>query len=274
MSVSGLSLISSLYQTLQSSRSQGRNIQSEFQKLGQDLQAGNLTQATADFTTLSQSLPASLQAGNNSSLAQAFSAVGQALQSGNLSAAQQAYTTFRQDVRQSAAQAQQGIQSAFNQLGQDLQAGNVAQAQADYTTLSQLLSSSTQNTGSNPLAQAFSALGQALQSGNLSAAQTAFNTIQQDVQASAAQAANTTTQPSAAQTPHHHHHHHWGGSEGANSTATNSINQDFSALGQALQSGTLSAAQSAYTTLQQALQQSGWNAVETQSGAGQVSQTV
>ena len=65
MSLSGLSLIGSIYQALQSSRSQGQNIRSEFQQLGQDLQAGNLTQATTDFTTLSQSLPASLQAGSN-----------------------------------------------------------------------------------------------------------------------------------------------------------------------------------------------------------------
>jgi hypothetical protein len=177
MSVSGLSLVGSIYQALQSSRTQGQNVQSEFQQLGKDLQAGNVTQAAADYTTLSQSLPASLQASSNS-----------------------------------------------------------------------------------PLAQAFSALGQALQSGNLSAAQTAYTTIQQDVQQSAGQTS-------------HHHHHHWGGSASANSTASNSLTQDFSALGQALQSGTLSAAQAAYTTLQQDLQQFGWNAVGTQSGTGQVSLT-
>ncbi len=259
MSVSGLSLVGYIYQALHSSRTQGLNVQSEFQQLGKDLEAGNLTQAAADYTTLSQSLPAVLQASSNNPRVPLLNSVGQALQSGKLSAAQQAYTTFQQDVQQSAGQAQQGIQSAFNQLGQDLQAGNVTQAQADYTTLSQYLSNSTQNAGSsNPLAQAFSALGQALQSGNLSAAQTAYTTIQQDVQ------------QSAGQTPHHHHHH-GGGSAGANSTATNSLTQDFSALGQALQSGTLSAAQSAYTTLQQDLQQFGWNAVATQSGTGQVS---
>jgi hypothetical protein len=261
MSVSGLSLVGFIYQALQSSRTQGQNVQSEFQQLGKDLEAGNLTQAAADYTTLSQSLPAVLQASSNNPRVPLLNSVGQALQSGKLSAAQQAYTTFQQGAQQSApaGQAQQGIQSAFNQLGQDLQAGNVTQAQADYTTLSQLLSNSTQNAGSsNPLAQAFSALGQALQSGNLSVAQTAYTTIQQDVQ------------QLAGQTPHHHHHH-WGGSAGANSTATNSLTQDFSALRQALQSGTLSAAQSAYTTLQQDLQQFGWNAVGTQSGTGQVS---
>jgi hypothetical protein len=68
-------------------------INSEFQQLGQDLQAGNLTQAQQDFTTLSQSLTGETQtssaAASNtpSPLAQAINQLGQDLQSGNLAAA-------------------------------------------------------------------------------------------------------------------------------------------------------------------------------------------
>jgi hypothetical protein len=65
-----------------------------------------------------------------------------------------------------------------------------------------------------------------------------YRTIQNDVQNQSSQV-------------HHHHHHHSGGNE------QNSISQTFSQLGQALQSGNLSAAQQAYSTLQQDFQQFG-----------------
>jgi soluble cytochrome b562 len=144
----------------------------------------------------------------------------------------------------------QKIQTEFQQLGQDLQAGNLTQAQSDYTTLSQYISSTTQTNSANSFAQEFSALGQALQSGNLSAAQQAYSTIQQGMQ-------------QAVVHMHHHHHHHGGGMQTSNSNSGSALVQAFAALGQALQSGSLSAAQSAYTTLQQDLQAFGWNAAST-----------
>ena len=79
------------------------------------------------------------------------------------------------------------------------------------------------------IAQAFQKLAQDLQSGNLSAAQQDFSTIQQDVQA---------------QGGGHHHHSHGQDSSGAQQ---NPVAQLFSELGQALQSGNLTAAQQAYT---------------------------
>jgi soluble cytochrome b562 len=128
----------------------------------------------------------------------------------------------------------QRIQTEFRQLGQDLQSGNLTQAQSDYTTLSQNISNSTQNSSDNSLAKEFSALGQALQSGNLSAAKQAYSTVRQDVQQATA-----------------HVHHHRGSSQTSDSKSSSSLAQVFSTLGQALQSGSLSAAQAAYTTLQQ-----------------------
>jgi hypothetical protein len=138
----------------------------------------------------------------------------------------------------------QNIQTEFQQLGQDLQSGNLSGAQQDYATLSANLTDSQQQNSTsagNPAAQAFSQLGQALQSGNLSGAQQAFATLQQDVQQGTQQAGGA----------HHHHRHHGGGS-GANSSSSQSsdtISQDLSALGQALQSNNLSGAQQAFATL-------------------------
>ena len=77
MSVSGISTSNSLSQSLQTWQARAQKIQNEFQQLGQDLQAGNLTQAQSDFSTLSQNVSSPLQ--SNSALAQAFSSLGSAL---------------------------------------------------------------------------------------------------------------------------------------------------------------------------------------------------
>jgi len=132
----------------------------------------------------------------------------------------------------------QQFQQEFQQLGQDLQSGNVSAAQSDFAALQQYApqaNSSSQST--SPIAQAFNQLATDLQAGNTTAAQQDYATIQQDFQNQGAQM-------------HHHHHHHGGGG-----SQTNSIEQMFQQLGQDLQSGQLSAAQQAYGSLQQDLQQ-------------------
>jgi outer membrane protein assembly factor BamD (BamD/ComL family) len=154
MSISGVSSSSSLSQSLQAWQAKAQKIETEFQQLGQDLQAGNLSQAQSDFSTLSQNFSGSVQ--SNSTLSQAFSSLGTALQSGNLSAAQTAYSTLQQDVQQTGA-------------GHHHHHGGSS---------SQTTSSSTSST----LSQLFSTLGSALQGGNLSSAQTAYSTLQQDLQ--------------------------------------------------------------------------------------------
>ncbi|MGA8222539.1 MAG: hypothetical protein WB780_12870 [Candidatus Acidiferrales bacterium] len=155
----------------------------------------------------------------------------------------------------------QTIQNEFQQLGQDLQTGNLTQAQQDYATLSQNIpnaqaqnaqtqTAQTQN-NTNPIAQAFNALAQDLQTGNLSAALQNFATIQQDVQQQAQQ-----QQQGSGQVHHHHHHGGGGGGEGGGQSQEDSqILQAFNSLSQALQSGNLSGAQSAFATLDQELQQ-------------------
>jgi len=124
----------------------------------------------------------------------------------------------------------QQFQQEFQQLGQDL---NLSAAQSDFVTLPNDLSpasSTSTSQSSNPIAQAFNQLSQDLQAGNLSAAQQDYASIQQDFQKQASQM--------------HHHHHHSGGSE------QSEVSQLFDQLGQDLQSGNLSSAQSDFSSLQ------------------------
>jgi len=143
----------------------------------------------------------------------------------------------------------QNFQKEFQQLGQDLQSGNLSQAQADFAALQppvQPASSNSTQSSTNSLSSAMSQLSQDLQSGNLSAAQQDYATVKQDLQ----------QQFSGSVSGHHHHHHHRPSSS-QDSSSQNPLSQLFSQLGQALQSGNLSVAQSAYTSLQQEFQQLG-----------------
>ena len=132
----------------------------------------------------------------------------------------------------------QQLQQEIQQLGKDLSAGNLSAAQADFATLQKdaPAGSSASSASNNPIAQAFQQLAKDLQAGNLSGAQQDFSTIQQDIQS---------------QGGGRHHHAHAQDSSGAQQ---NPIAELFNELGQALQSGNLSAAQQAYTTLQQDFQ--------------------
>lgn len=150
---------------------------------------------------------------------------------------------------------QQQFQKEFQQLGQALQSGNLSAAQSDFATLQQnsLSASPTASTPgsaatSTPIAQAFSQLGKDLQSGNLSGAQQDFSNIQQDLQSQGTQA-------------HHHHHHHGGG--GGSSSTQSTLAQEFAQLGQDLQSGNVSAAQQAYSAVQQSFAAFGANSAST-----------
>jgi hypothetical protein len=115
-----------------------QKIQSEFKQLGQDLRAGDLTQAQADFLTLSQSLasppnfvgPAAV--GQQSSSSGAFAgappnfvrpnAVGRAPQANSVSSSHHRIH-FRQ---------------ALSHLGQALQPGNLSAAQQAFATMAEI----------------------------------------------------------------------------------------------------------------------------------------
>jgi outer membrane protein assembly factor BamD (BamD/ComL family) len=133
----------------------------------------------------------------------------------------------------------QQFKQEFQQLGEDLQSGNLTAAQSDFAALEQVgpnSNSTASGPASSPLANAFQQLSKDLQSGNLSAAQQDYTTMQHDIQDHAAQM-------------HPHHHHRGAGAEASQVTPL------FEELGQDLQSGNLSSAQSAYARLQQDLPQ-------------------
>ena len=137
----------------------------------------------------------------------------------------------------------QQFKQEFQQLCQDLQSGNLSAAQSDLTTLQQSMpQAGSASQSSSPIAQALSKLSQDLQSGNLSVAQSDYSTVQQDFQSQGAQAQSASG-----------HHHHHSGSSG--SSSANAMEQLFNELGSALQSGNLTNAQQAYSSLQQDLLQ-------------------
>jgi hypothetical protein len=88
-----------------------------------------------------------------------------------------------------------------------------------------------------PIAQDFNKLSTDLEGGNVSAVLQDYTKIQQDFRKQVSQA-------------HGHHHHYNGGESGGNA-----LSQAFDQLGQALQSGNLSAPQQAYGAWQQDFQQ-------------------
>ena len=157
MSVTGVSS-SDLFSTqyAQSAQANFQRFQQEFQKLGQDLQSGNLSQAQSDFATIESDNPqvaASSQSTANP-ISAAFTQLSQDLQSGNITAAKQDYSTIQQDLQQksgvgvrhhhqhhfasaSSSGSQNPIEQLFTQLGQSLRSGNLLSAQSAYSSMHQ-----------------------------------------------------------------------------------------------------------------------------------------
>jgi hypothetical protein len=134
------------------------NFKQAFQKLGQDLQSGNIAGAETDLATLQTNTPLQPSTGSHATsssssgiVSQAFNQIAQDLQSGNLSAAQTDYAGLQQDLKQ-------GNHVFHHHLHGTGSTGNLSQAQ-----------------------QALTQLGQALQSGNVSGAQQAYASLQTDL---------------------------------------------------------------------------------------------
>lgn len=164
--------IASIFSTLNnwsdfSNNGTGQNSKAQFkqemQQLGQDLQAGNLTAAQADFATIQKNEPQALvnaQSQNSTALGKDLNQLGQDLQAGNLSAAQQDFASVKQDIQQQMSQIrshhhhhQSGFNSQegqlFQQLGQDLQSGDLTSAQQVYATLQSDLGLATSTSSSS-----------------------------------------------------------------------------------------------------------------------------
>jgi outer membrane protein assembly factor BamD (BamD/ComL family) len=179
-----------------------QQIQQEFQQLGKDLQAGNLTAAESDFVTLQQDLPQSSvasasqtttapasssqtsQASTQTSdpIAQAFAQLASDLQAGNLTAAQKDYSTLQQDFQSAATKGSEGAEGHFGHHHHHSE------------------SSDSKSTGSSPIGQLLNQLGQELKAGNLSATQQTYQSLQQDMkqfsQGSAEQTQSSSTSTS------------------------------------------------------------------------------
>lgn len=175
MSVAGIFGNSFLDDGVQNMQSTMQQMEQDFEQLGQDLQAGNLTAAQSDLATLrrleslsiSSASPSSSSssANTNNPIVQAFSQLSQDMQSGNLSAAQQDYSTIQQDIQNRAARyaghhhhsdsssSTNAMSQLFSQLGQELQSGSLSSAQQTYSTMQQDLQllgqSATQSTSTS-----------------------------------------------------------------------------------------------------------------------------
>jgi hypothetical protein len=136
----------------------------------------------------------------------------------------------------------QTVRGEFQRMGSDLTTGDLTKAQTDFVALSESLAAGQQSSGLG--AQAFSTLGQSLQSGNLTSAQQAF-----------AKTWPGGFGPDALSNPLQPPHPIEVGSNPT--TSSNTILNDLVQLGKSLQAGSLSAAQQAFTSLQQDWQQVG-----------------
>lgn len=251
-----------------SSGSGGSNaLQNDFATLGQALQSGDLTQAQSAFSQLQSDVQTGRQYGSagagaaaqaqdqyvSSAYAQRnaertaeqdYTQIGKDLQAGDLTNAQSAYSNLEQLVQAypgpsgPSSNTPTAIQSDFATLGQDLQAGNLTQSQGAFTQLQNDIQAATQNPVQQ-VQQDYTQLASALQSGNLTGAQSAFAALEQALQ----KQSGTNTPATAAST-----------------NSNDPIANDLNALGQALSSGNLNQAQSAFTQLNtdiQSAQQSG-----------------
>ena len=150
MSVTGITSINSAQ--LANVQHSFQKVQSEFKQLGQDLQSGNLTQAQADFLTLSQSLASGQQTG-------AFTSTGSSPASSPNFVGPTALTRSAQTHSASGSHHRVHFHQALSQLGQALQAGNLSAAQQAFAAMQQIWqqfgaggpSSSTNSTQATPV---------------------------------------------------------------------------------------------------------------------------
>lgn len=116
--------------------------QQDFQKLGQDLKAGNLSAAQTDLTAL-QNLQTSsttgASTGRTNPMTQMLQQLSTDLQSGDLKDAQQLFSSMSQRFQAHHGHRLHGseaiVSEDLNQLGHNLQSGNLTSAQQAYSTL-------------------------------------------------------------------------------------------------------------------------------------------
>jgi hypothetical protein len=151
MSVAGISSSNFYSQAANNPQNRIQDFQKEFQHLGQDLQAGNLSAAQSDFSSLRQlqGPPVRLSPPQTTNpISASLAQLSKDLQTGNLPAAQQDFTALQLGVQTQASsslhhhhrvgggggsQKTSGLE--FDQLGDALSAGNLSAAQQAYSVL-------------------------------------------------------------------------------------------------------------------------------------------
>ena len=152
MSIAGISS-NLLLNSLSPKQASLQQFRDEFQQLGQDLQAGNLTAAQADYAQLQQieqqKNSSASQSNITNSVSQLFDQLGKDLASGNVSSAQDDFNDIMKAVQsrgpsvhhhhhhggRGASLQTSSVQTDLNTLGQALQSGNLAAAQQAYTSV-------------------------------------------------------------------------------------------------------------------------------------------
>src|SRR3974377_1110102 len=136
MSVAGITSINSAQ--LANVQRNYQKVQSEFKQLGQDLQAGNLTQAQADFVTLSQSLASPPNLGGPVPLGQQNGSAGPSPAIPPTFVGPNAVNQPTQGHSASGSHHRIHFRQALSQLGQALKARNLSGAQQAFATMEQI----------------------------------------------------------------------------------------------------------------------------------------
>ncbi|KPC49545.1 hypothetical protein [Amantichitinum ursilacus] len=232
-----------------------------FSTLLKDLQAAMGGSSASDAASGSTSSATAAASGSTDTISNDFTALQNALSGNDLSTAQSAFSTLMTDIS-SAAQTQQAQRpmgppppppgadndSGDDPLGDDLttlanaiDSGDLSTAQSLFAQIQQGLTTGQANAGSDStdsssdssVSDALSALSTALTSKDSSKAQSAFGSLLDTLGYTEVDDTDDSDYASAA------------------ATASDSLNSDFSTLASALNSGDLTAARDAFSTLQQ-----------------------
>ncbi len=246
-----------------SSASQAQNAeqtaQQDYTQIGQDLQAGDLTNAQSAYSNLLQLVQAYQgPSSSNTAIPSDFATLGQDLQAGNLTQSQSAFTQLQSDIQAATQNPVQQVQQDYTQLASALQSGNLTGAQSAFAALEQALqtqsgtstpATAASNNSNDPIANDLNALGQALSSGNLTQAQSAFTQLNNDIQSaqqSGTSQAQSATRPQKTQVEGHHHHHHHGGGGGSSSSSSSQSSSSTTSAANSYTSSTSGSSVSVY----------------------------
>jgi hypothetical protein len=198
--------------------------------------------STADTLSLSlQALMMSSQAQGTNPFQTDFDNLGSLIQSGDLEGAKKAYAAMQEKLQAHGSDGgrNDAMSESFAAIGKALDSGDTSAAQSAWSAMQTQLQSMGGpggGTGGNPFEQDMTQLGTLLDAGDVEGAKSLYQTMQSRMKS--------------------HQPPPQGGQSGSSSGGTGAAS-GLSAIGEALDSDDLSAAQDAWTALMQELQQRG-----------------